>query len=249
MSAAGITYPYIEHFNHNGIKFDYYITDSTYRDWYNPIGHAQWHETRGYFELLSPGDSVLEVGCNNGFTMCIIKSITGPSAKFVGMDIVPMNCQIAHSQIGLNVFQNCQIKHCAASDRRGSLTVVNTNNGYISDRQGTDTIIVDAMPCDELLETDGYFDVLKIDVEGYEATVLKGCHQLLTHKPKLIIELHGQNVRSFGSTYAEIFDLIDAGHYQGKMCLRADNELRGFDPASLIVDEPHATVFLKPIRP
>ena len=178
--------------------------------------------------------------------MCILKNITGPDALHVGLDIIPLNCQIADSQIGLNLLTNCHILHYAASDRKETLKVVNQNNGIVTHKEIKNTIKVEAIPCDDLIPKYGYFDLLKIDVEGFEATVLKGCRELLSREPKLIIELHGANVKQYGSNYEEIFNLISVDNYKGHMCLRNDNELRAFDKVMLLREEPHVTIFLKP---
>lgn len=50
---------------------------------------------------------------------------------------------------------------------------------------------------DTLIESKGIAvpDVVKIDVEGAEAMALRGaCHLLSTHKPRLVVELHGAEV-------------------------------------------------------
>lgn len=242
-------YPYVEEFKKDNLSFKYWITDATYRDWYQPVRHAAWHETSATIQLVAHGNSILEVGSNNGFTMCLLKSITGPDALFVGMEIIPSNCQIANSQIGLNSFQRCQILHLGGSDKSETVEVFNTNNGFITTDKIQNVINVQTIPPDELIAAYGYFDVLKIDVEGFEGRVLKGSRQLLERTPKLIVELHGADVRRYGSTYKEVFDLIGIDRYEGFMCLRDDNELRRFDRERLLRDEPHATIFLAPRQP
>ena len=239
-------YPYVAEFKKDNLYFKYWITDETYRDWYKPDQHAAWHETSATIQLVAQGNSILEIGSNNGFTMCLLKSITGTDALFVGMEIIPSNCQVANSQIGLNSLQNCHMLHLGGSDRSESVRVFNTNNGFITSDTIQNVIEVQTIPPDELISTYGYFDVLKIDVEGFEGRVLKGSRRLLERTPKLIVELHGADVSRYGSSYKEIFDLIGIEKYEGSMCLRNDNELRRFDPERLLRDEPHATMFLTP---
>ncbi|WP_157638015.1 FkbM family methyltransferase [Flexithrix dorotheae] len=245
----GELYPYVEEFKLDEINFKYWVTDEVYKSWYNPEGHANWHETQEYFKLIKKDEKVLEVGCNNGFTMSLLKGITGKDTLFVGMDIVSFNCQIACSQIGLNGFTNCHILNIGGSDTSEQVEIAITHNGrVVNSNIGYDTTKVDTMKCDDLIPQFDYFDVLKIDVEGFEAKVLKGCKELLSKQPKLIIEIHGMDLQKFDTNYEEIFDLIQIDKYRGTMCLRGSSEAKEIDVDFLRKEAPHATLFLEPLK-
>ena len=244
-------YPYIEQFEMKTIRFRHWITDDIFKSWYDPINQRDWCVNEGYLRLVRRSDKILEVGCQIGFTTCLLRSAVGEDGFVVGMDIVPVNCLIANSQIGLNAFQNCHILNLAAADFHGKVRVNNVHNGSVELHRIENTINIDAIRCDELIDQYGYFDVLKIDVEGFETSVLKGCTELLSKKPRLLVELHGSELRKYGSNYRELFQLINANGYEGYMCVEqykpdARNQLEEFNLEFLIASDVHANIFLRP---
>ena len=60
--------------------------------------------------------------------------------------------------------------------------------------------------------------VLKIDVEGAEAEVLRGGMELLQqHKPVLLIEVHTYALKDFGSSREELLGLLEGLGYEEKI--------------------------------
>jgi hypothetical protein len=115
--------------------------------------------------------------------------------------------------------------------------------------KSADTIQVPAITGDMLDEKHGPFNVLKIDVEGYEVEVLKGCKKLLSRAPKLALEIHRDGLRERGQTLADVLDLIDVGRYEGEMVLHSETEegkqTEAFNPAA-VVASCRANIFLWP---
>jgi hypothetical protein len=102
-----------------------------------------------------------------------------------------------------------------------------------------------AVTGDELDEKYGPFGMLKVDVEGYEGQVLRGCRRLLARRPALALELHLDQLARFGTTVEEIFGMVAADEYEGTMIRRGDPTVIPFDRAAL-PKEGIVNVFLKP---
>jgi FkbM family methyltransferase len=238
-------FPYIEQFTLDRISFKYWITDKLYQEWYRPEGHKDWVETKAYLDFVSENDKTLEVGCNNGFTTAMIKSLIGRDTLIVGLDIIPANVMIAQAQVGLNNFNNCHILNLGADEQKREIFVQNTNNGFVVNSNTVGSIRVGVIPCDDLIAKFSYFDILKIDVEGYEANVLRGCREILSRKPKIIIEIHGAEIPRYNATVDEIFDMIGIDDYEGVFVLRSENVLHKFDKATF-PKKDHSTLFLRP---
>jgi Methyltransferase FkbM domain len=88
-----------------------------------------------------------------------------------------------------------------------------------SDHPSTEVTHAPALTLDALVEQ---FSVrpthVKIDVEGFEAAVLRGGHRLLSQRPspELFIELHNKMIRERGGNPEETLDLLR--HYGYSTC-------------------------------
>ena len=81
---------------------------------------------------------------------------------------------------------------------------------------------IEAITGDELDGRFGPFNVLKVDVEGFETEVLRGCQNLLKRNPKLILELHPHFMKQYGygGSLEEVWSLIHADQRSGTMVIR-----------------------------
>ena len=102
---------------------------------------------------------------------------------------------------------------------------------------------------DHLSSTYGDFNVLMVDVEGFEEEVLKGARGLMERaKPKLAVEIHSDFLQGYGST---LESLATAGHfseYAGTMVVRSLDRTRSL-PFQLetVPKTGVANVFLTPL--
>lgn len=222
-------FPYIESFAMDDMKFNYWITSQTYQSWYNPVAWCRSFEAAELKRIIQKGDRVLEIGCNNGFTTCLISRLAGDTGFVLGIDIVPMNCLVANASLGLNMITNSKILNIAAAERPEILYFVNDFNGIIVNKKLGDAHQIDAIACDSLMSEFGTFNLLKIDCEGFEVKVLRGCKQLLSTSPKLAIEVHKDNLRTYGDNVEELLSLINIEEYEGMMYSRAEHTLEKFD--------------------
>jgi FkbM family methyltransferase len=74
-----------------------------------------------------------------------------------------------------------------------------------------DILTVDVRRLDDVLDPDCAPHVIKIDVEGAEAEVLRGARMTLTrHRPIVVFE-HGRHAAHFGATPAHVYRLLSDG--------------------------------------
>jgi FkbM family methyltransferase len=173
----------------------------------------------------------------------------GSGGKIISLEADPSNVMVAQAQMSLNrCGDRCEILHRAGSDESGTLHMEATagNNTFTAGKVERATLKVEAVRGDDLAEASGPFDLLKVDVEGFEKQVLMGCQDILSRRPRLALELHLALMGEFGATVGDIFDLIDVGRYEGQMMIPARaTEMMPFDPRNL-PDASVVNLFLRP---
>lgn len=217
-------FPYVQPYNILGHKFDFWIVNQTAQDWYNPEDRDRVAEIIALTQVIQPGDRVLEIGSHHGFHTMLLSSVVGSQGFVLSVEANPFNAQVAMSQVALNQKGNlCQIKNLAASDTPGRLHFSQESNASVIDKDEAQNpnVSVEATTGDLLAQEYGNFNVLKIDVEGFEAQVLRGCKQILQGKPKLALELHVPLLAKYNTTVAEIWELIGIDDYEGVMINRS----------------------------
>lgn len=147
-----------------------------------------------------------------------LAQLVGPRGKICAMEASPKHALTAQAQVGLNKLEErVTILNAAASDRARSLYF---QREHIATSQNAEAIEIQCIRGDDLLKSFGSFDVLKIDVEGYEEITLRGCEAILRSKPKLALEIHFDLLSRYGSSVSSLLDLISVGNYHGTMMVR-----------------------------
>jgi FkbM family methyltransferase len=217
-------YPFVTQVSLAGVEFSFWVKDATAEQWYPPEGHEKLVETQLLADLVSPGDRVLEVGCHHGFYLPFFSKLVGANGFVLGVDINPENVMIAQAQLALNGLPgHCEVLHRAASaSAEGHLPYSDSTNSLVvlsgEERGGT----AQSTTVDHLCSLYGDFDVLMIDVEGFEEEVLKGARGLLERmRPKLTVEIHSDNLQRYGATLESVALAGLFSDYAGKMVLRS----------------------------
>jgi len=238
--------PYVVRHDFRNQSFDFWIGDETGKKWYDNSGESYATDLELSEALLTPGDRVLEIGCHHGFyTMFLAKAI-GRDGYVLGVEAHPGSAMIAQAQVALNgLGAGCKILPLACSDAPGSLTftgkvgeescamVANTSTPWPAGFTDGEKYIVKAVTGDALSDEYGPFNVLKIDVEGFEGKVLAGCQQILARRPRIMLELHISALAHIPDTVEHIFELLNIRHYTGRVLLRDWRTVLPFNPDDL----------------
>ncbi|MEJ0000329.1 MAG: FkbM family methyltransferase [Verrucomicrobiota bacterium] len=230
------------HFSDGRGDFDFWINSAECGSWYEPkawLNKPEYHELS---RLIKPGDRVLEVGCNIGFTTMLLSRLVGESGFVLGLDIVPENVILAQATVFLNRASNVRLLCMGVGEAQGEIGFSNQLNGQVD---SASTSRAPLTSCDDLDRQFGPFNVLKIDVEGYEGFVLKGAQGLLSRFPKLAIEIHGQRIAHYGTTVGELLHLFHAERYEGATFSQPEYRVEDFRPERLRSDRIR-NLFLSP---
>lgn len=153
------------------------------------FGGYERHEIALLTSFVKPGDAVLDVGANIGIYTLHLSRAVGPTGRVISVEPDPDNLRLLRENIEINGCRNVTIVPCALGDidRSAELFQVEDNRGYLSfaDLAGTGrSISVPVRRGDEVLAEVGCKpEILKIDVEGAEPSVLGG----LGYHPRVIL--------------------------------------------------------------
>jgi FkbM family methyltransferase len=175
-------------------------------------GDYETFELDRFESLVKPGDTILDVGGNVGIWTIIGARRSGPSGRVVTFEPIKSNVDYLARNIELNALANVTVLAKAAGAKAGQIKIylVDFSSGTHSVGFGgsryeeVEVVALDDVVRDEHLKV----DVVKIDVEGYEAFVLAGAKTLLTSRPHLFLEYAPHMLRSCGSNPDDLVDLI-----------------------------------------
>lgn len=135
---------------------------------------------------------------------------------------VPVTFGLLHRNIQANGLANVFANHCAVSDRCGDVTIY---EGDVSNMDRSSlmppsyasgkSFVVPSLTLDVYVSEHGDVpDLIKIDVEGAEISVLRGAYHLLRERhPMLIVEIDRLNQPRFGFTAEDLLkELKDFGY-------------------------------------
>jgi len=174
--------------------------------------------------LLGPGDTFYDIGANMGWYSLLAARVVGSSGKVVAFEPMVSNAALLQANVATNRLANVTTITAAVTDQDGWATFL--YGGSLEGRLSKDdceaqaerrarrktpqrSSIVPIVALDSLLAATELEppSVIKIDVEGAEAGVLRGMSETLRSlKPTLIIELH--------NTRTEVADLLDSFGYE-----------------------------------
>lgn len=160
------------------------------------------------------GATAIDVGANIGIHTIALAKAVGPGGRVFSYECNPLAESILRDNVRLNsATSTVELRSTAASDHVGELTL------FFSSRQlGLGSVVKHAAetPTTESTElvvrcapvyVDGDVDVIKIDVEGAEAAVLRGLMPMVRagRVRRILVELKQELL---GDTWGEIKDML-----------------------------------------
>jgi FkbM family methyltransferase len=161
------------------------------------FGCYEKHFAELFRYLVRPGDRCVDVGANVGVHSIRLARLVGAGGEVIAIEPDPDVVQRANRNIALNDVDNVRVVNAAASGSAGEMRLFrpsphDTNRGRASLLQhpyltGT-TIAVPAVTVDEVCAGDTV-SLIKIDVEGHEAAVVRGATDTLARcRPSVVFE-------------------------------------------------------------
>ncbi len=163
--------------------------------------------------LLGPGKTVVDIGANVGLLTRQFCRQVGKNGRVFAFEPDPMTFQ--YLQFNTRSFQSKELTQCAISDNHEPAFLhlnftSGTGNSLLNRSHSKESVPVACISLDEFLKQRGNpaVDVVKIDVEGAELSVLRGMRQTAARLPglKIIIEYCPVNLKGAGVQPRQVFD-------------------------------------------
>lgn len=154
--------------------------------------------TQAIIDEMRPDDVFWDVGANVGYYSCGVAEISA-SVQVIAFEPNPVAVKVLERNLKLNGLSNVEIREMALADSTGTSTFgpveVDNPTGVAGFATGSGDEYIDIRTAtgDSLVE-EGEVpspDIVKIDVEGVEGQVLKGCESVLKECRAVFCEIHG----------------------------------------------------------
>jgi FkbM family methyltransferase len=154
-------------------------------------------EVNVFRRFVSAGDVVLDVGANIGAHSLALARLVGPGGLVFAFEPQRIVFQTLCANMALNSLDNVHCVNAAVSDIPGRLGLADPDPGVANNFGGAQVSMLAGAPQAALVErlvlddflNIGRLKLIKIDVEGMEASVLRGARRLLSQfKPVLYVE-------------------------------------------------------------
>lgn len=175
------------------------------------------HVSTLMYDLLSPGNVLVDIGANIGYYTLLAASQVGSTGKVIAFEPDQDNCMLLKMSLQANGFENVELHPYAVFDKKemvGFDKGVGSSNAVISPIE-TSRYQVEAVSLDVFLNHESQVDIVKMDIEGAEGRALKGMQQLVRcHRPIIFTEFNpkGLGIRSSISPEAYLDRLYDLGY-------------------------------------
>jgi len=157
---------------------------------------------RHFAAWIRRGMTVYDVGANKGQMALLFAALVGPAGRVVSLEPAPDEFAHLKRNVELNHLNQVRAIQAAASETVGDVTFTYSSDrptqGKLQDVETTyanpdaRTLRVAATTLDAVALEEPAPDVIKIDVEGAAASVLRGARELLDRAhPRIYLELHG----------------------------------------------------------
>lgn len=167
------------------------------------LGSYEMDKQQLFAQHVKPGDVVLDIGANVGFYTLLSSELVGSGGKVVAFEPVPRNLKFLHEHIKVNALGNVEVIEAAVGEAPGEITFDDTSGSATGKISTSGRLKVPLVSVDDLLAKGRIRrpTVLKIDVEGAEAMVLRGARGALGPgpsggRPTIFLATHGAAVHA-----------------------------------------------------
>jgi FkbM family methyltransferase len=209
-----------------GLRFQHHLVGDMSRCTFVD-GRYEPNEMSAVAARLRPGMCVLDVGAHEGLYTLLAARLVSPGGTVHAFEPSPRERARLQENIALNQLTNVQVHETAVGDAAGTAVLHVAGADYAGHNTmgafGYPTTTLEAAVEVEVVSLDTFasehalpnVDLLKIDVEGSETSVLRGAQKLLRkHRPVILVEAQDATLGTAGSSVDELIGILQAEGYR-----------------------------------
>lgn len=172
-------------------------------------------------EVLSKNDIVLEIGANIGYYALLESRMC---KKVYALEPIPENANNLNINIGLNQYSNIELFQIALGEAKGSryinLSAKSNWHSFYPIKGAVAKQLIEMDTADNFLSGKESPTFVRMDVEGYELSVIKGMRNTLKKISRLFIEVHAQ-IMKLGETQ-ELLGILKQENFSPEKIIKYD---------------------------
>jgi FkbM family methyltransferase len=196
--------------------------------YYKKFSEAKWDqepELALLKSMVSPGQTVLDVGANYGLYTRFLAALVGENGRVVSLEPVPETYDIVAHNVKTYRLTQAEVLPLAASDQEGQAVVFiptwedGSDNFYEASLSASSataqgrSISIQTIKLDTLCQDFERLDFIKLDVEGHEPEALAGAKQVIQRfRPSMLVEINDDFEK--GSTGDKVLTFMQGLQYR-----------------------------------
>jgi FkbM family methyltransferase len=183
-------------------------------------------------DLIKSGDTIVDIGANRGMFALVASSLLSDAGKVICFEPNPNCLKVLDHEIVSNQIKNISIYRVGLGEREEELTLsvplFNSGEGTFGSSAYSNEITyqvkANIVRGDELL-VDERPMLIKIDVEGFECSVIAGlANTIKRHHPVIITEIVPRQLTACGFSLGDLVRQMRHLGYEGhRLCLRKEH--------------------------
>ncbi len=161
------------------------------------LGNYELDKQKLFLKIVKQGDVVFDIGAHVGFYTLLASELVGQKGKVFAFEPLPRNIEYLKKHIKINICKNVNIIKAAVSDKGGNAFLNNDSDSFSSRIVEDGKIKIRTVTIDDLVSSGKLQipNVIKMDVEGAELSVLEGTASILKkNKPVILLSTHGGKI-------------------------------------------------------
>jgi FkbM family methyltransferase len=168
------------------------------------LGSYELDKQQLFTRHCKAGMVVLDIGANVGFYTLLASHLVGPTGQVVAFEPVPRNLHYLREHVRINALSNTRVYPVAVGETAGEITFDDSTGSATGRISAQGRLKVPLVTVDDLVGKGEVPppDLMKIDVEGAEAMVLKGAARTIAtaaargRRPIIFLATHGPAVHA-----------------------------------------------------